>query len=312
MRVKVNIKGKGEKVISLKDDIGIKQLVEKVNESFGQQTTLKSFRFGYPPRHINLDSETIVSQTLQDIGISSGEKISFELAEKVQTSQGSTGEARQLKENQISLADVWPGHIGQIHAVPDDNSCLFHALSYCVSHEIETSQQLREIVARELSQNKEEFSDAILGRPNDEYVKWILKNSSWGGGIEIAIISKISSIGIYVLDVDACEFEKFNEDQYERFMIVVFNGVHYDAFEVLDLLGRDSITVFDKTDPKILAMIKKLQRVTRVMKNSGYSFNTRRDRIKCNVCKSVMIGEREVARHAESTGHVDFGQDHAS
>ena len=63
-------------------------------------------------------------------------------------------------------------HANAIEKQPDDNSCLFHAIAYAVDP-IATPAALRETVARTVRANPAEFNEAMLGKPVDEYCRFI-------------------------------------------------------------------------------------------------------------------------------------------
>ncbi|SCU91081.1 LANO_0D10704g1_1 [Lachancea nothofagi CBS 11611] len=309
MKIKVSCTGLGTKVVSADNDCTLYELLELVSRELQSSKPFQCLRFGYPPQVIEA-SEANLSKKLEDIGLSSGEKVAL-VQQKVIGGiepMAAPKTPRKLLENQISLDGIWPDRILQIHAVPDDNSCMFHAISYCVHGDTSHTQVFREIVASEIAADSVEYSDAILGKPNKEYSQWILKKTSWGGGIELAILSKVLKLCIYVLDVDACKFEKFNEQHFDDFVMVVFNGVHYDAMEVANDSSSSTVKVLNSRSDKIDQVLARALEVASKLKSKGYSFNTTRDRIKCNVCSEMLIGERDVARHAEKTGHFDFGQ----
>ncbi|SCU83517.1 LADA_0C11914g1_1 [Lachancea dasiensis] len=310
MRIKVSCPEFGTRVVTVSNDCVVSELLKTVSEELELGKPFASCRFGYPPQVVDLTQETNLGKKLEDLGIASGEKVNFTLESTSAHSLESPSHEvpRKLKENQISLQGIWSDRILQIHAVPDDNSCMFHAISYCIHGDLSHSQVYREIVASEVAADPMEYSDAILGRPNREYSQWILKKSSWGGGIELAVLSKVLQLSVYVLDVDAAKFEKFNEQRFSDFIMVAFNGVHYDAMEVLKVASGEKLRVLNQGSDRLGQVLERAQDVALDMKKRGYSFNTARDRIKCNVCSEIIIGEREAARHAEKTGHVDFGQ----
>ncbi|KAM3161281.1 Ubiquitin thioesterase OTU1 [Lachancea thermotolerans] len=307
MRVKVSCAGAADKVVSVDGESSLRELLK----AWGEIDGIRWVRYGYPPQVLEVTMAN-VGQSLSGLGIGSGEKVTIvrEDTPTAKTAQLAQPVQRvRLHENQISLDGIWPGKILQVHSVPDDNSCMFHAISYCTSQDFSRSQELRGVVATQIAGDPIEYSDAILGRPNHEYSRWILKRSSWGGGIELAVLSRVLKTCIMVMDVDACKFERFNEEQFDNFVMVAFNGVHYDAMEVIDETGsRRPLTVFNQKAHRADAMLERALEAAARLKKHGYSFNTTRDRIRCNVCGHHFVGEREVARHAEKTGHVDFGQ----
>ena len=42
-------------------------------------------------------------------------------------------------------------------------------------------QELRELVAGIIISDPDKYSSAMLGRSNDQYAEWIMKDQSWGG-----------------------------------------------------------------------------------------------------------------------------------
>lgn len=306
MRVKISGPNGFNKVVSLNGGDSLKKLVKAA----GSPLAVVGVRFGYPPHKVDL-TEKNLNENVDSLGISSGEKITLITQSddsKTDLSPSATeidgGDVQlPVTETRIVLPEGQQ-RLLQIHEVPDDNSCLFHAISYCLYKDITVSSQLRKAVSEEILADHETYSDAVLDKPNKEYAKWILKKDSWGGGIEIAILSKRLEVAIYVLDMDAQQFERFNEEQFDQFIVIMFTGVHYDAVEL-----DDGKTVFDKRDTFYTELILAgALQIAQQMKQTGHSFNTRKDKIICNTCQKTMTGEREVAKHAESTGHVDFGQ----
>lgn len=48
----------------------------------------------------------------------------------------------------------------------------------------------RQVVANEVIANPQVYNEAFLGKPPQEYAKWIQDPSKWGGAIELSILSK--------------------------------------------------------------------------------------------------------------------------
>ena len=45
------------------------------------------------------------------------------------------------------------------------------------------------MVAATIMSDPETYSEVLLGRPNDEYCRWILKPESWGGATTCGMIA---------------------------------------------------------------------------------------------------------------------------
>lgn len=97
---------------------------------------------------------------------------------------------------------------------------------------------MRSIIAESVAANPEEYSEAILGRPNGEYCNWIQKTDSWGGAIELSILSWFYGLEIAVVDSINAIINRFGEDQhYAQRVFLMFDGIHYDPLylEPLDV-----------------------------------------------------------------------------
>ncbi|AJV22505.1 Otu1p [Saccharomyces cerevisiae YJM1342] len=299
--MKLKVTGAGiNQVITLKQDATLNDLIEHIN------VDVKTMRFGYPPQRINLQGEdaSLRQTQLDELGINSGEKITIESSdsnESFSLPPPQPKPKRVLKSTEMSIGGSGE-NVLSVHPVPDDNSCLFHAIAYGIFKQ-DSVRDLREMVSKEVLNNPVKFNDAILDKPNKDYAQWILKMESWGGAIEIGIISDALAVAIYVVDIDAVKIEKFNEDKFDNYILILFNGIHYDS-----LTMNEFKTVFNKNQPESDDVLTAALQLASNLKQTGYSFNTHKAQIKCNTCQMTFVGEREVARHAESTGHVDFGQ----
>lgn len=88
---------------------------------------------------------------------------------------------------------------------------------------------MRQIIAATVNGNKQEYNEGILGRPNDEYCAWILQPESWGGAIEVSILSAYHGIEFDVVDITNAIINRFGEDRnYGMRAFLLFDGIHYD------------------------------------------------------------------------------------
>nr|XP_027235322.1 ubiquitin thioesterase OTU1-like [Penaeus vannamei] len=151
--------------------------------------------------------------------------------------------------------------------VPSDNSCLFASIYYlvkCVFHvkgfdmsqtslprtymknlqnydcaktnlagggEIDTKElhAMRQVAATVIQSQPDVYSEALLEKSNSDYCKWILKETSWGGAIELSVFSNYYEIEIVALDAKTGVLNRFGEDKrFDHRMIVMYDGIHYD------------------------------------------------------------------------------------
>lgn len=100
----------------------------------------------------------------------------------------------------------------------------------------EVGSYLREVIAQHVSNDK--IDEAILGRPNAEYCEWIRKPASWGGAIEVSILSNYYGVEVDVVDITNALINRFGEDkEYGMRVFLLFDGIHYDP------LYLESVTV---------------------------------------------------------------------
>ena len=107
---------------------------------------------------------------------------------------------------------------------------------------------MREIVALAVKNQPDQYSEALLGKSSKEYQKWILQvyciltrldnsfkwsfdlqEDSWGGAIELAILSSYYGLEIDVVNTQHSLINKFGEDQeYGQRILLIYDGIHYD------------------------------------------------------------------------------------
>lgn len=164
---------------------------------------------GFPPKILDLSKE---STRLSSIGIVSGDSLILEEKQiddnKVESSaRDETYQNIQNSNESLSLKE-WesqdcPGILMK-HIVPADNSCLFTSMHFVINgKEDETgtvAPWMRELVAETVLKDPDNFSEAVLGKPCREYCNWIKDDKSWGGAIELAILSDYYGIEIAVVD----------------------------------------------------------------------------------------------------------------
>eukprot|EP00912_Choanoflagellata_sp_UC4_P001256 UC4_evm1s782 len=134
----------------------------------------------------------------------------------------------------------------RVRTVPNDNNCLFSAIGYLcsdnndelsVSLGITTSQnalkpyRLRQTCADIAASNPDVWGEAMLGRANFAYTKWILDQFNWGGENEIVMLSGHLHVEIVVVSLDGFVLSYGNplDASCRGRIYVVYTGQHYDA-----------------------------------------------------------------------------------
>jgi ubiquitin thioesterase OTU1 len=168
--------------------------------------------------------------------------------------------------------------------MPDDNSCLFHALKHTMKIDLSISS-LRRIIYNTITGNPIQYTDAVLGKSRREYAVSMLE-SGWGGGIEIAILSKYFGHEVAVVDV------------HEKRVYVLYTGIHYDALQL-----DDGTTKFSAGDVVAERCVKEI--ASNLRANRQYT-NTSTATLVCEKCGNRFRGSSEAQHHAEMFGHTEF------
>ena len=84
--------------------------------------------------------------------------------------------------------------------MPDDNSCMFTAFGGAVGIN-DPSRLLRQQVAEYITLHPDEYNKAILGDEPARYIARMQQADTWGGAIELSILSDIYDIEISSIDV---------------------------------------------------------------------------------------------------------------
>jgi len=121
--------------------------------------------------------------------------------------------------------------------------------------DLSSGNYMREIIANAVKDNQIEFSEAVLGKPNEDYCEWIRNPNSWGGAIEVSILSNFYGMEIAVIDTQSGSISKFGEDKdYPHRVFLIYDGIHYDPL-YLESPANVSHFFFYKY-PKILNLIE--------------------------------------------------------
>ncbi|BEI86209.1 hypothetical protein CcaverHIS002_0604960 [Cutaneotrichosporon cavernicola] len=196
----------------------------------------------------------------------------------------------------------------QLRVVPDDNSCLFSAVSVVFEGDIEAAQKLRKVVADAIRADPDTYSDAMLGRARDEYIAKILERNTWGGAIELSIFAKHYKTEIASFDVASGRCDRFGEGEHDQRCLLVYSGIHYDAMTLSPMEVAPTsfhTTVFPVTDTAVMDAARKM---VDKLKGRKYYTDTANFDLKCNVCGIGLKGEKSATAHAIETGHVNFGE----
>ena len=127
-----------------------------------------------------------------------------------------------------------------------DNSCLFTAVGYATERSHARARGLREVVATAVASNPELYTrDFLDGRTNAAYCEWIQLPSSWGGAIELSILSSALGVRICSGDIQTQRVDRYGEGEHEERILLLYDGLHYDAVVLSPAAGAPE--EFDET-----------------------------------------------------------------
>ena len=245
--------------------------------------------YGFPPKKI--DNTLNDTKTLPELSIGNNECLRIDLIDK---------DLIRAKNDEII---DYSKYSVKKKTIPADNSCLFNSINFAINQSITEPEIIRGIISSEILNNPIDYNEAILERPIEDYCDWILRGDSWGGGIEISILSKYFNVIIAVVDIQNITFEYFG-DGFTEVIYLLYNNVHYDVFYKEDINGK--ITgLFDVNDEKskneIMEICKELKKHQKYLDIQMFS-------VKCMQCNFLMKGQNDVIEHTKKTGHINFSQ----
>lgn len=203
-----------------------------------------------------------------------------------------------------------------LRVMPDDNSCLFRALSSAVlGSSLDGMTELRSIVAQKIHSNPDFYTAGLLEKEPADYCRWIQREDSWGGGIELSILSQHFEIEVCSINVQDGRVDRFNEGG-ERRCLLVYSGIHYDVCAVTPFAGAPA-----EMDRKVFDVVRMgggeevdggaLQaagELCKGLRERHYYTDTAGFDVKCNACGLAGKGQMWAVEHARGTGHGDFGE----
>ncbi|KAJ8109885.1 hypothetical protein OPT61_g7130 [Boeremia exigua] len=310
----------GQHTLSLDDNAAVSDLLSAITTS--TDLPLYELKWGFPPQPLDpslYGLPTLLKDTDLKLNGAQIMVIAQATGDPSEQKQEETAPAAPLslkRKEQPALKDTpevfVPDRSGTmvLRVMPDDNSCMFRALGSAVlTDNLDSMTELRSLVAQAIQRDPEMYNEAILQRSPDEYCKWIQYSDSWGGGIELSILSQEFDIEIASINVQDLRVDRFNEGRPRR-CILVYSGIHYDTIAFVPsgcstFSSENDVKLFDASDDVLLDGARQL---CGELKKQKYYTDTQKFDIKCNTCGWKGAGERGAVQHAEDTGHVDFGE----
>lgn len=349
--IRLRVRGpQGTDTITIESSAVWKDLLQQISEKTGVHTDF-DLKYGYPPQPFNIESvdgETPLSALPQNLN---GEQVMV-VPRNVQASlsdptakdkprpeavkalpprdltsppEHQYGDFPDQQRSGPPKSD--PSHdppeipvplldgLTVLRVMPDDNSCLFRALSSAVlGSALDGMDELRSVVAQTIQAKPDLYNAATLDKDPTDYCRWITRPDSWGGGIELSVLSQHFNIEICSINVQDLRVDRFNEGMPTR-CILVYSGIHYDVCAVTPASGAEpefDRMVFDvvKTGEEEIdgGALEAARELCKVLQGRHYFTDTHGFDVKCNTCGQGGKGQKWAVEHAKNTGHGDFGE----
>ncbi|XP_024018617.1 ubiquitin thioesterase OTU1 isoform X2 [Morus notabilis] len=184
-------------------------------------------------------------------------------------------------------------------------------MQYVMDHDKQKAPELRQVIAATVASDPEKYSEAFLGKTNEEYCAWILNSEKWGGAIELSILAEHYGREIAAYDIQTARCYLYGQEmKYSERVMLIYDGLHYDALAMSPFEGAPEEfdqTIFTvQTDRTVgpveaitLNFVKEQQRKRRFTDTANFT-------LRCGVCQIGVKGQKEAVEHAQATGHVNF------
>ncbi|POM78476.1 OTU ovarian tumor protein-like cysteine protease [Phytophthora palmivora] len=263
--------GTSMKLMGLPDDITLDGLRAHLFEKTSILPQDQHVMTGYPPKMIEGSGES----TLSSLGVRTGSVLVLK-------------EAPETGGTQQKVTSVFMRRV-----MPADNSCLFHSIGYGLGKGREgNGPMMRQLIKDTILADPEKYSEVFLGRPVYEYCAWIMDDKSWGGEIELSILSTYYKVEMVVFDVTSMSRLCYGEDQgFTQRMFLLYDGIHYDL-----VVETPSATASESQDVTLFAIndFSKVERASEVAveAHQKHEFtDVSRFNIMCMVCRSTFVGQ---------------------
>jgi len=184
------------------------------------------------------------------------------------------------------------------HRIPDDNSCLFHAVIFLLNRS-ESPQTLRNLIASTVRNDSIQWNEAMLGRSRDDYIRFITDPTKWGGQVELSILSTVTQVELAAVDIQSGRMDIYGQcSGYSQRVYLLFSGIHFDA-----VTFGPSTRAVSAGDTGAESSVRALAASLRA---AGAYTDQQTMQLVCQTCGWEMSGDYEARLHAGSSGHTDF------
>jgi len=307
MNSTVNLKLRSPKGILSLENIPLSSSLSDFKKEISKISTIPLhslvIKIGYPPKNITQSPDATL---ISSFDISSGDLLIIEenpnLPKPPSKDQDSSKiiDLPSIPDQQIPNKD---GLIMIRRIIPADNSCLFHAIAYNLNPKAEFhKEEARQIIASYIISDPKHY-EGLLEKTPEIYADWIMKDTSWGGEVEMDILAKHYDVEICAVNIQNCQ--SFLYGKGKKRLFVLYDGIHYDAVvrNICEEITDNDQTLFEKGDlaakEGTLVLANTLRKMKQFTDLTNFS-------IQCNVCYVGLKGEKEVVEHMKTTGHENY------
>ena len=204
---------KGNAILKMKMDSSLEELRKEIEKQTQIKPNRQKLSTSFPVRDVPLFQH----KTLKEVDIRNGD--TFNVEETNQDLQFQDEAIAEFKTLPLSSDKIMkPPHVDKEgfvfrRVVPADNSCLFASFGYIFEQNRNCWPKLRRLVAEEIVNNPDKYDAAFLeGKQPSEYAAWILNYTSWGGSIEVSILSRHYQSEVSVFDIRNVRYDTFGQD----------------------------------------------------------------------------------------------------
>jgi ubiquitin thioesterase OTU1 len=190
--------------------------------------------------------------------------------------------------------------------IPEDNSCLFNSIAYLCMGSSNQGPELRAHCIQEIRGNPGTYTSTTLGCSADDYCRWIADPMHWGGYIEMEILSRKFDVEVCVLYIEECKLVPVTAGRQKQRIFLTYDNVHYNAVEFngFGIKAMKRVPV-DEMQAAALAL-----EMVKLLNTAGKFVSIQKCHMRCDVCGTVMKGQKEAEDHGKRTGHASFSQCH--
>lgn len=285
---------RGVKRDNLSADATLADLKVLAKTISGIETNRQILKAGYPPKLVQGTDH----DALERLNIRSGETIIVEESSEPIHSEAEVSSQIPDSEGKVMIRRI----------IAADNSCLFNSVGYALEgRQRSAADDLRSVIAGYVASDPENYSEVMLGKPNPEYCRWIMQKTSWGGAIELSILSQTYGVEIAAISIQNLHVDVFGEGSgLPNRIYVLYDGIHYDvlAKNTSESAPESTdLTIFNPDDA--LALSGALALAEELKKKKAFT-DLSNFTISCGICYKGFKGQREAVLHCQETGHSNF------